>query len=1220
MFPGKNDSLQMTLIKAYSNLIKSRRMHVISSCYLMVIFFSFSPFTHLKAQQQPGFDEISIFINFPLVGGKEIAAVINGQELFLPVTDLFDFLKIRNVPSPDLETISGFFISPDAKYVISQTENQIQYQDKIVNLEPGDLIRTESNLYLKASWYGKVFGLDCIFNFRSLSATINSKLELPLIREMRLEEMRKNITRLKGEIKADTTIGRSYPLFKFGMADWSAIATEEVNGKSETRLNLALGSMIAGGEANASLYYSSSAPFSEKQQYYRWRYVNNDFTPLRQVMLGKIATNAISTIYNPVIGLQFTNTPTTYRRSFGSYTLSDRTEPGWIVELYVNNVLVDYVKSDASGFFSFEVPLVYGNSVVRMKFYGPWGEERTREQNIVIPFNFLPKNTLEYTVSAGIVEDSTLSKFSRANFNYGVTRSLTVGGGIEYLSSVLSGPAMPFLNASLRVTNNVLLSGEYTYGIRAKGTVTYRLPSNIQLDINYTWYDKDQKAISYNYREERKAVLSVPLKIGKFLSYQRFSVNQIVLPATKYTSGEWLFSGSLMGISTNLTTSALLLEKSDPYIYSNLSMALRLPANFVVMPQAQYSYSQGELISAKVSVEKHLFDHAYLNLSYEKLFSSNLNLAELGFRYDFSFAQTGASVRQSNNNTTLIQYARGSLISDSKTKYFGADNRTNVGKGGIAIIPFLDLNSNGKKDPGEPKAYGLNLRANGGRVEKSERDSTIRILGLEPYTTCYIELDPNSFDNISWRLQKPTLNVAVDPNILKLIEIPISVVGEAAGSVKLEKEGEKRGLGRIIVSFFYTNMRSAGKTLTEDDGYFSYFGLAPGKYSVMIDTSQLKKLNMISAPEILSFIVKSGTEGDIINGLDFTLKTKSDTNRTEASLPEKPTVRKDTSIIIIHEVTQELVTITKDSYAIQLGAFNVRSNAEAFRRKLQDLLKKDVVIVIEGDFYKVRINDIKDREEVDNDIAILKNNGVTELWVISLKAKSRQLILGERQDTIMNITETNVERPETTFIPEITVQLGAFRDKSNAMELLKQLLARYGNKVKMIFENDFYKIRLTGSPLIKQTVLEEMHKLGPSLGKLQLKDLWVLPPMEPAEVEPAVTRRTDTKIERVERKIEIPAMIKPESGLSLHSENIIMPESHPLLSISLRVAVFNRKSEALRAQRKISSKLKLKVDIVEQWNSYIVLIRGFHTREETYKYYPELAGLGYPGVSLIEEY
>ena len=95
--------------------------------------------------------------------------------------------------------------------------------------------------------------------------------------------------------------------------------------------------------------------------------------------------------------------------------------------------------------------------------------------------------------------------------------------------------------------------------------------------------------------------------------------------------------------------------------------------------------------------------------------------------------------------------------------------------------------------------------------------------------------------------------------------------------------------------------------------------------------------------------------------------------------------------------------------------------------------------------------------------------------------------------------------------------------------------------------------------------------------------------------------------------------MKPEDKTILIPSKIIRPVTHPALTISIQVGVFDRRSEALKAQRKITSKLKLKVEIVEKWNRYIVLIRGFHTREETYKYYPELAGIGYPGVLLIEE-
>ncbi|MCK7531374.1 MAG: hypothetical protein MZV63_10220 [Marinilabiliales bacterium] len=36
------------------------------------------------------------------------------------------------------------------------------------------------------------------------------------------------------------------------MADWSVNASQEINGKSDARLGLALGAMVAGGEATAN--------------------------------------------------------------------------------------------------------------------------------------------------------------------------------------------------------------------------------------------------------------------------------------------------------------------------------------------------------------------------------------------------------------------------------------------------------------------------------------------------------------------------------------------------------------------------------------------------------------------------------------------------------------------------------------------------------------------------------------------------------------------------------------------------------------------------------------------------------------------------------------------------------------------------------------------------------------------------------------------------------
>lgn len=1180
---------------------------------LIFILLSFP----LAGQDEPEYDEISVLLQVKGIGAFEIPGLIKDQEIFLPVTDLFDFLRIRNIPAPGLDSISGFFITPDAKFYISRPNNSIIYQEKLFQLQPGDLVRTETNLYLRSSWYGRIFGLNCVFNFRSLSVVLTTELELPQIREMRQAELRKNLSRLGGEITADRTIKRSYPGFRFGMADWSAIGSQEINGRSDARLNLALGAVVAGGETNISLYYSTQDPLSEKQQSYLWRYVNNDFSPLRQIMLGKIQTQAVSTIYNPVVGVQLTNTPSSYRRSFGSYNLSDKTEPGWIVELYVNNVLVDYTTADASGFFNFQVPLVYGNTMVKLKFYGPWGEERTKEQNINIPYNFLPAKTFEYNVSAGMVEDTLFSRFSRGAFNYGLTKWMTVGGGVEYLSSVTSGPLMPFLRTSVRFTGNLLLLGEYTYGVRAMGNLTYRLPSNIQLDVNYKWYHHDQTAINYKYLEERRITASVPLKIGSFTSFNRLSFNQIILPSSSYSTGEWLFSGSLRGVNASLTTYGIFIAELDPYFYTNLSLSVRMPARIVLMPQVQYGITKNEILSARIKAEKYIGKNAFMSLSLERNFTNRINMAEFGLRYDFSFARAGLSIRQSGNRTSFVEQASGSLISDVKTKYMLPDNRNNVGRGGITMIAYFDLNANGSRDRGEPKAPGLNVRAGGGRVIISEKDTTIRIIGLEPYTSYLVELDGNDFENIAWQLPYKTISVTTDANMLKVIEIPVTVAGEASGTVTLEENGNKRGLDRIIVNFYNDKMMPAGRLLTEQDGYYTLFGLKPGKYLVRVDTVQLRRLEMTSEPDSIVFGLRAGLEGDIVENLNFNLKKivlPEKPQEQEIPVQKVPVVRKDTSYLIVHEVVEELVTISEDCWAIQLGAFRQKRNAEALRKKLEKIFGQKVDIVVADNFYKVRISDIKTRAEVDQKIEILRKNGITELWVITLKAKQQQRVLVEKSDSVAVISEITDTTGGIERVPALmSIQIGAFRSANYAEALKKKMSSMLTNPVEIIFEDGYYKVRVTGF-----TSKLDIERLLPTLGMMGLRDIWVPPVKVPEQTVKPVVVAADTSRSRVE---QIPVDTMRQAPVALPEiKPVEKPEEKAveIPPVSMRIGEFLKKSQAINAQRKIRKKLGLESEISERWGYYYIIIGGFYTREETYKYYPELAGIGLTKIMILD--
>ena len=101
----------MMVRKAYAKVKYSGCMLSLTSCVavcLIILIFSFSA-KPVFSQELPDYDEISVFIDMPEVGGGEIDALIKGTELYLPVTDLFDFLKIKNIFLPPFFEFRSIF-------------------------------------------------------------------------------------------------------------------------------------------------------------------------------------------------------------------------------------------------------------------------------------------------------------------------------------------------------------------------------------------------------------------------------------------------------------------------------------------------------------------------------------------------------------------------------------------------------------------------------------------------------------------------------------------------------------------------------------------------------------------------------------------------------------------------------------------------------------------------------------------------------------------------------------------------------------------------------------------------------------------------------------------------------------------------------------------------------------------------------------------------------
>jgi len=367
-----------------------------------------------------------------------------------------------------------------------------------------------------------------------------------------------------------------------------------------------------------------------------------------------------------------------------------------------------------------------------------------------------------------------------------------------------------------------------------------------------------------------------------------------------------------------------------------------------------------------------------------------MNNFQAGIRYEFPFAQTSASVRRENNITSYIQSATGSVIVDKETQYFDVDNRTSVGKGGIVIAPFVDLNCNGRRDEGEPNAYGLKLNINGGRIERNSQDTTIRIFDLEPYSAYTMELDRNSFDNISWQIKKPIIRVEVNPNQFKLVQVPVAVVGEVSGTVYLNENNSKKGQGRITVCFYRTDSSFFASTFTESDGYFSFLGLAPGSYVARIDPAQLRRLDMTSRPKAVPFTIVQRMEGDVVDGLEIVLQSLgTDSTAKLAEINNQLITNTENPPIVEEEVApsqkidEEIVAPlpkmkaekpcivisnkNKNGYVLQIAPSATKSKASQIEKKIAKFPGLKVYVMTHrisslGRRYSIFIGEFKTRE------------------------------------------------------------------------------------------------------------------------------------------------------------------------------------------------------------------------------------------------------------------
>lgn len=838
-------------------------LHIV---FLILCFFFISSREEVFSQDEAEYEQFTIKLTVDKLGVYEMDAIYFDDNIYLPIIDLFNKLEIYLTHSIQLDTINGFILSNENTYSLLLNSGKIKFRDKEKTLKPEQMISNFRDVYLPGKVYQELFGMTMDFNFRELTVFLRSDIELPIIKQLRIKKMRANLLTLTGEAPADTTISRKWHWIRGAVMDWNLQSKEDNSGSNTQQFRSSVGMEILGGELNwrSTVTRDSSVRFENTSV--KWRYVNDKLAFLKQIEAGNVNVSLTGQTISNFYGIKLTNTPYTIKKTFGSYLIQRRTNPGWDVEIYVNGILVNFTTADMNGDFNFEVPLVFGNSMIQIRYYGPWGQESMEEIPISIPFSFTTHKKVEYQTYSGITADTSRFIFNKTKVSYGLSRWATINAGYEYFQGSSLNKNIFSGSLNLALGKNLLLNYSYLHNSNHYAELMYRTKRNFVVTGKHRQYFKKQTIIQTTNWGESELGMNLPIWNRKLKVYLR-STNRLTFSESRHA---FISESAISFFYKRVNTGFSLITSKESVLSWNTSFYFK--KNWSILHTSLYNISYKRPVSSSIQIQKRfskLF-FAETNLTYS--YSTKSLQVGVSVYLNFNFMRSAVNVSMQKKQLSSTQTLAGSVHFTSGPNPVFASNSSGVGKAGLDVLVFLDINHNDKRDENEPLIKNASVAINRGKQIFNENDSLHRFVSLEPYSPYLLTVANNGFPSISWIIEKSTWSVVTSPNQIKKVFIPVKPMGEVEMKISLAKNNQIIPAHRLIVYIVDRNNRQVGKGLTEQDGSFSFLGLAPGNYQIKFDEKQLKGLGLSSKYSPTSFEIKPSVQGDFIDGIEITLQ------------------------------------------------------------------------------------------------------------------------------------------------------------------------------------------------------------------------------------------------------------------------------------------------------------------------------------------------------------
>jgi len=838
-----------------------------------------------------------IYIRDPIIAFKE------GQDVMISLSEFAAIASFAIRIDAQSGRAAGWFIRESQIFNLDLNTGQVQVLDQVMSIPEGAVRVENDDILVKGEVLSEWFGFEMKVNPQRQVAEVVSEQKWPV--EERIDRMNR-AKRLAGRTPPPSQPRLDDPIAMVRVPNIDIHTRERISKPGQGDRSITKSSTFNVQTAGDLLGHTAEGYFSGNDQ----DRITNGRLTMTQIseepdLLGPMKARTYSFIDVPSTPVPYagaTEFETGFRVSNKDpYTTFDATTtiygdalPGWDVELYRGEQLVDSLQAGPDGRFEFtDVVLFAETNEFRIVQYGEQGEIREEQRTISVrPRSFNNENGA-YDVSLSLQntqlyqkEDSTdtdrYQPHLAATYDYQLSQNLALRSGLQARQE--EGKDRIYLQAgAVETFGRTVINQDVVANNEGAWTAALTGRHNIGKHNLFGSAQYESRDFAPGIDEPEPSELKMGATARGPLPDFIGTRNRYGL-AARYTeegdgSADRRFSasygGKLKNIGFNNQISDRVVTNSDgsnrEFIGDSFSLngsafglSWRGTADYNIYPESR--------------MESYL-----LNL--RKRFSSTLN-SELELEHlppiDYTRAMLASSWRtkhalltpiltyDSDNNISAILRTSMGISHNPYANEIHVVSENLSDRGGLSARVFLDKDGDGIYNNVDQLVEGAVIRAlHARRQAETDENGEAYIYNMPIGKLTDVMVVEGSMFEPSWIPATPGVSVRPRAGHISRVEFPLVNSGEVDGTLYIAStQGNKPRLLRdAVIRLTDGSGRVVQETRTANDGFYLFTKIPPGRYYIIPDSDDLKAARASAIPPQP---IDIGYDGTIIYGNDIT--------------------------------------------------------------------------------------------------------------------------------------------------------------------------------------------------------------------------------------------------------------------------------------------------------------------------------------------------------------